>query len=455
MGAAAAFHPAVRPLGLAARLSAAFAAGAVGLTVEAVLFSLLRVRWTVAGLCLPLLVLSSLGAVLWSRRPPSRSLSGAFQPGVVIGSLSVLAVCLALAHLTASLVTARSTSVDYVFFWGVKAARFATVRGIDVRLLKWPFFVHAVPDYPPLVPVVGAWSALVSGRMHWQAGLLAAVLWLAAAAPIVLVLLRRRLPDGAAAAVTAFWTVALAVSLASSYCGGNAEAPLLFFETVAGAALLCEGKEDPPESRFLPALALAGAVLTKVEGTVGAALLVAGVLLRDHLENRRRVLSRGLPLVAATLGGLFLWFGFQLATGLEPGYRAHGAPLDLHFEHLGAILASAFVHLDAGTAGVSWLFPAVVLLVLGRDRRAGLPALVFAAGLAVFLLFDYLHDSGDPWLRIGWTLPRVSQPALSLLILAAGASSFSRMSRRDEARPQTGAAGVALEHPVLSRGGTT
>jgi hypothetical protein len=449
MGAAAAFHPAVRPLGLAARLSAAFAAGTVGLTVEAVLFSLLRVRWTVAGLCLPLLILSSLGAVLWSRRSPSRSLPGPLRPGVAIGSLSVLAVCLALAHLTASLATARSTSLDYVFFWGVKAARFAAARGIDVALLRWLFFGHAVPDYPPLVPVVGAWSALVDGRMHWRAGLLTAALWLGAAVPIVLALLRRRLPDRDATAVTAFWTVALAISLASSYSGGNAEAPLLFFETVAGAALLSEAKEDPPESRFLPALALAGAVLTKVEGVVGAALLIAGVSLRDHLDNRRRVLSRGLPLAAAVLGGLLLWFGFQLATGLTPGYRGHGAPLDLHFEHLGRILASAFAHLDAGTAGVSWLFPALVLLALGRDRRAALPALVFLAGLALFLLFDYLHDPRDPWLRIGWTLPRVSQPALSLLILAAGVSGFSS---------QTGkwvAPNDIARDSVASVGGTT
>jgi len=446
IGAPAAFHPAVRPLGLAARLSAAFAAGAVGLTVEAVLFSLLRVRWTIAGLCLPLLVLSSLGAVLWSRRSPFRSLPGPLRPGVVVGGLSVLAVCVALAHLTASLVTARSTSVDYVFFWGVKAARFATVRGIDVGLLKWPFFMHAVPDYPPLIPVVGAWSALVSGQMQWRAGLLTTVLWLAAAVPIVLALLRRRLPDRDATTVTAFWTVALAISMASSYSGGNAEAPLLFFETVAGAALLCEAKEDPPESRFLPALALSGAVLTKVEGALGAALLIAGVLLRDHLENRRRVFSRGLPLAAAALGGLLLWFGFQLATGLPTGYRGHGAPLDLHFEHLGRILASAFAHLDAGTAGLSWLFPALVLLAFGRDRRSALPALIFVIGLALFLLFDYLHDAGDPRERIGWTLPRVSQPALSLLILAAGVGGFSSsigrwMPRNDMARDSAASAG--------------
>jgi hypothetical protein len=50
--------------------------------------------------------------------------------------------------------------------------------------------------------------------------------------------------------------------------------------------------------------------------------------------------------------------------------------------------------------------------------------------LMAFLIFDYLHDKDDPTLRIEWTSPRVMQPALSAVILAAGVLSLSQ--RRTE-----------------------
>ncbi len=417
---AAAFHPAVRPLGFFARLSAAFAAGAVALTVEAVVFTLLHIRWSAAGLGLPLLVLSAFLALIWSRRPASMPEPGPLRPGKALAAGASLAALVALGHLTASLWTTRSTSVDLVYFWGVKAVRFAQERAIDVPLLGWPYFFHAVPDYPPLVPVVAAWGNIVSGPLPWRGPLLSSAFWLIAAIPLVLALLRRRAGDTGAVAVTAFWTVALAVSLAFSYSGGNAEAPLLFFESVAGAALLAEQKGGPAGSRFLPALALAGAVLTKVEGSVGAVLLVAGVLLRDRLERRERVLARAVALMAAPLAALALWFGFQYASHLHVGYRGHGDLFDLHFENMGPVLRSVLQNLSAGTAGLSWLFPIFVIVFLGRGRRDAIPGYLMTAGLLGFLVFDYLHDAADPWERIAWTLPRASQPALALLILSAG-----------------------------------
>jgi hypothetical protein len=175
----------------------------------------------------------------------------------------------------------------------------------------------------------------------------------------------------------------------------------------------------PGDPRLLPALALAGAALTKAEGAVGAALLVAGVALRDRLENRPRVIARGWSLAAAPAAGVILWFGFQRAVGLPVGYAGHGPFFDLHFENLGRILVSGLAHLSAGTAGLSWIFPAAVLLA-SRPRRAALPALAVVAGTVLFLVFDYLHDPADPSMRIGWTAPRVTQSALSLWILAAG-----------------------------------
>jgi len=49
-----------------------------------------------------------------------------------------------------------------------------------------------------------------------------------------------------------------------------------------------------------------------------------------------------------------------------------------------------------------------------------------AAGILAFLAFDYLHDRDDPSERIGWTAPRVTQSALSAVILAAGVLSLTK-----------------------------
>jgi hypothetical protein len=337
--------------------------------------------------------------------------------------------------------------MDYLFFWGVKAVHFADARGIDVELLRWPFFAHGVPEYPPLVPIVQAWGVLFAGEMPWRrAGPASSALWFFAALPLVLALLRRRMGDSPAAAVTGFWGAALAVSLAHSYSGGNAEAPLLFFETAAGLALITESRDDPLSFRWLAAAALAGAVLTKVEAVPATALLVLGTIARDRLESRPGVLRRAIPILVLPALALASWFGFQLFSDLPVGYRGHGKLTVLHWEHLGSVAANMLKNLAAGTAGIAWLFPFLVLLFSWRRVRPVLPALSAAAGLLLFFAFDYLHDAGDPWERIGWTLPRVSQPALSLLILAAGVAFFdARIGRRTitraEARfPQAAAA---------------
>jgi hypothetical protein len=429
-GAGLAFHPAIRRLPIAARLSAALAAGAVGLTAEAVLLTGLGIRWSPALLGAPLLLLSAGLASRWSRQTASgpHEPELAFRTGGVAFALAAAAALLALAHVGASLVTARATSVDYVYFWGVKAARFAATRAIDPVLLGWEYFFHAVPSYPPLVPVVEAFSAMLAGEMAWRTGPLAALFWLAAALPVVWFALRRRLSADGAAAVAAFWTVALGLSIVWSFSGGNGEAPLLFFLTVAGATLL---GEIPGDSRLLPAVALAGAALTKAEGAIGAGLLVAGVALRDRLAAHPRAIARGWALAVATAAGVLLWFGFQRAVGLPVGYAGHGPFFDLHFENVGRIFAAGLRNLSAGTAGLSWIFPAAVIL-FSRPRRAALPALAVFAGTLLLLLFDYLHDAGDPSVRIGWTMPRVMQSALSLSILAAGLVGFGARERTAE-----------------------
>lgn len=430
LGFGAAFHPSVRSLPVLARAAAALALGYVGLTVTAVLLSMVGVPWSVPALALPPLAVS-LG--LWRAwRGAPRRPRRPFRPSRGVASIAVAAGGLAALHLIWSLATGAATSTDFVLFWGVKAARFAQARAIDASLLRWPYFAHAVPDYPPGVPVVQAWSALWAGELPWRAMPLTAALWAICAAPLLLALLRDASSDDHAAAVTGFWCSALCISLAHSLSGGNAEAPLIFFEAAAVAALLVEPAEVSP-SRFLPALMLAGAVLTKVEGTVAALLIAAGVLVRDLADPRRRAAGSPLSIVAAAgrlvLGpaaALSVWLLFQAAHGMPAGFRAHGSLWTLHPEFLPEILRGIARNLDAGTLGLSWAIPALLLLGARPSPRDLLPALALTGGLLAFLAFDYLHDDGSPSRRIRWTAPRVSQPALSALILAAGVATARR-----------------------------
>lgn len=425
LGAGAAFHPSLRRFSAGARVAAAFGAGAILLAGEALAFSAVGIRWSIGALALPLLALAALLSVLFSRRPavpvPFAESSGWVRVAVAI------AIALALAHLTLWMTASRGTSPDFSFFWGVKGVRFAVARRLDASLLADPTFSYAVPHYPPLVPILDAWGVLFSGDMPWiRAAILAAIWWLATL-PLIRDFLRRVISDDGAAVVTCFWAVAMAISFGYSGSGANAEAPLVFFETVALVSLLTEekGKSD---SRFLGSLALAGATLTKVEGSVAAVLIVLGVVTRDLLERRPRILRRTIPLVAGSTAGVGAWFAFQRLSGLPVGYPPHGKPLVLYPQHLGIILQECFKQLEAGSWWLSWIIPLLFLAAGWRGFRSLLPAVTLAAGLFLAAVWDYLHSPTDPSVVISWTFPRVSQPALSATILAAGLATFSRRS---------------------------
>lgn len=429
-GAGAAFHPSVRTMSVAARAAVSLAAGAVALTLEATLFSTLALPWSVAGLAAPLGCLSLWLGWMWSRRhaAPRPDWSGSAWVAGIAGFCCLAAV----GFLGVSFFSSAATSVDFLFFWGVKAARFAAARGIDANFLRSLFSYHAVPDYPPLVPVVDAWGSLIAGRLPWRLVPILSAGWLAATIPVVFERCRRLLPDNAAAALTAFWTCALSVSLAYSCSGGNAEAPLLFFETIAVVWLLTEREAN--ESRFVPALALCGAALTKVEGSLAVICLVLGMACVEPGWHRR--LCRSLALGLAPAAGVAVWFLYQRSKALPIGYRSHGKLLDLHLDHLGPILAGMLRFLNAGSLWLAWLVPLGMLLERRSGWKRAAPALGLTAGILFFLVYDYLHDSDLPRIRIEWTLPRVSQPALSALILAAGLASLRREETRAADRTQ-------------------
>jgi hypothetical protein len=437
LGFGVAFHPAVRSMSLASRAAVSLAAGAVGLTLEATLFSTLGLRWSLTGLAAPILCLSLFLGWRWNRLRSIPQSSWRASPWVVVVASG--AAVISVVFLIVSLLSSAATSSDFLLFWGVKAARYAFHRGIDVDFLRDPISFHAVPDYPPLIPIVQAWGCLAAQKMPWRLVPILSAVWLVAGIPIVFERSRRSLSDNAAAALTAFWTAATSVSLSYSASGGNAEAPLLFFETTAAIWLLTE--REPGESRFVPIVALCGAALTKVEGSLAVACLALGMAVREQgLPGRFR---RLLALAATPAAAVGIWFLYQWSHSLPFGYRAHGSLFDIKSEHLWPILTVMPRFLNAGSFWLPWIFPLLLVLAFPAKWKRAAPALTLTAGLLLFLVLDYLHDADIPRTRIEWTLPRVSQPALSALILAAGLISLGRRE----------SASASPERPTAPRGG--
>lgn len=421
-GFAAAYLPGIRRLPTPARLAAAFLTGAFLLSIEATLLSLVGLRWNVLTLALPLVALNAF--VVWRKQgdwratPMERAGAGFTIPCTLV-SLA------ATAHMVLRLLTGRATSVDYIFFWGVKALRFANVGGIEHELLSWTFAIHTHPNYPPLVPVTLAWGAILTGHLPWLGAVFTSILWLLAGAFVLHGFLRLRLAARPSLAVATFWWVAMAISMMHALSGGNAEGALIAFTTAAVVALLIESREDALEARFFAALMIAGAVATKAEASVSWALLILAVVTRDLLWRKPQVIRRVAPLVILPGITAALWILFKMIYKIPIGDPTREAGFMIHFRFLSETVIAMTRHLEAGTFGLSWILPPLFALFARRLLRRGswvevLPALAVTIGLLFGFAAHYLHASYNPTELIGWTFPRLSQPALSAWIIAFG-----------------------------------
>ena len=405
----------ISPAGLA---GVAYGLGALLLTLESLALSAAEIPWTLASLALPLLAIS--GALFFT----GSAWRDTVRPAAGLPLAAVVAGALAAAHLAFSLASSAANAVDFVLFYGVKAALFAAARGIPAAVMNHTLFVHAAPRYPPLMPIVEAWGVVVAGRMPWRFAPAVSLTWYLAAVAAVGSRLRRRLGPQGGAGVAAYWACAMALSFAWSYSGGDGEAPLVFYVAAAAAWLLTE---EPGESRLLPALFLAGAALSKQEGLLAALALTAGVLLRDVIERSPRAFLRAIVPALFPVAAVIAWFGYEKLAGLPVGYRPPGPISHVDPGLLPAIVPDFLRNLDAGTFGLSWALPLAVLAASPRKFVRWIPALTLGGAVFAALLVTYASPVPiDRSVVIARTLPRACQPVLSLVILAAGVVAFGR-----------------------------
>jgi len=386
-----------------ARIGFAFLAGALLLTVEATLFTMVGVRWSIVGLSLPLLIAS--GIVVWRQRPATRT------DRSVCATLIIAIACL---HFLFSIITTQSINPDYVLFWGTKSVHFALSRSLDAGYLMSRFAPPRI-DYPPLLPIFQAWGILFSHQMPWITAAAMSAVWLAAAVPVINWL------TGSIHA-TAFWTAAMAASLAFCGSGGNAEAMLVVYISVGAAAIVARRTS-------IAAIAFAGAMLTKEEALVTIGAILIGVVIYDRGIRRAAILA------ASSAAGASLWFAFQKRFGMHVGYDRVTLTHTFHWGNLPTIFREMPKSLAAGCWGLSWLIAVAIIIYVAVKTPARLkvaiPLLVPIPLLFAFFVYLYLQYESSLAMKMWWVLPRLSMPTLSLLILAAAFAADDRMRAHD------------------------
>jgi hypothetical protein len=391
-----------------AALGVAGVFGALVVCLGTWILSIAGISWSV-----PLIIALALFPALTPRRRTKKE-SGLIPEGQ--GSpAAAIAVFLVLAVVTYAAATTRATAADLLLFWGAKGQRFAQARAIDVEFLREPMHQLMHPDYPPMLTSLYAWGALAAGRFAWGAATLTLPLFLALALAAFYGLAERAIGRRVAAEHTALLAAVLGFLSVRNLTAGNADMLLTYFEVVALSALVFAGDDD--EGRIVAAVALTGAVLTKVEGTVFAALLVGAFILFGMSRGLRRVqgaVSLALPPFLAFAA----WLAYCRFHGLLDIYGPRPGPTTAHVP---AILRQILHEASFASAYAPWIV-FLVLLVWGAKSRAAAVPLVCGAGFLAFLVYMYATSQVDPWLWVFWSAARLLVTPLVCLAVASAAA---------------------------------
>jgi len=187
-------------------------------------------------------------------------------------------------------------------FWTPKARALAALGGLDAR-----WFTSAdltSPDYPILLPAVEAAGFRFTG---YEVRLLDAQSWLflVAFAGAFWEIVAPRARAWVAAAALA--TIVVAPSMADQLASAEADVPLAAFVACAGLCVYLFVTERSAPGLLLFAVLAAGAVATKVEGSIFVlALTIAAAALALRVSRRAAIAVVGAA-AAAFVAGLLPW----------------------------------------------------------------------------------------------------------------------------------------------------
>jgi hypothetical protein len=410
----------VRRLPVSARFAVYAATGLVTLSVEMFLLSALQIAWSVSALvALPLAAgaVSYLPAVQRRVRTAKFNETSPWTPRTIA---FIVIAALAAVVLSIAIFAGEATSFDLLLFWGPKSVVFARAHAIDVSFLAAPHNSLMHPDYPPLLPFAYAWTMLgKAGLNYWGViGMTPLFLILTAA---TIYGFARYVNSPSAHSITALLASLYAYLYIVNAVGGNGESALIFFEALALAALTCT-RVKADEHAIVASVALAGAVLTKVEGAPFALLTLTSVFLSDWpwRERVRAFLKASIGPILALVG----WIAFSAHHHLLDSYRPMASALTLSSSR--AAIALLAREASFGIGYLPWIV-LFALVVIGRVRPAW-PQLFVASASVLFLLFVYARN-GDRDFHAGWSAMRVLlTPLLCLLFATLAASRPPRIS---------------------------
>ncbi|MCU1244534.1 MAG: hypothetical protein JWN02_444 [Acidobacteria bacterium] len=309
---------------------------------------------------------------------------------------------------------ARMTCADLIYFWGTKGVHFDQARQINAEFLRYSDYYLMHPDYPPLVPLIYAWGTLVARTFSWWGALELTPLFLLATAASFRGLVRRELGEERATLYTLLLTTLLGCCYAVTSIGGGGDAPLILFETIALTALTF-ARPGERGALVVAAVALAGCVFTKVEGTAFALVVVLAFLI-----TRKRVRAAALTLLPPLLLiGSWIWWVKR-----QKLLDSYGSRNPLSPALLPEALRLTVLKVQYGTFYLPWLAAFSPLAFTRNWRRASLPLLT-GAGVIGYTIFFYLHAPAPDvlWLWIATSVERVLITTLMCFVVATAAGS--------------------------------
>jgi hypothetical protein len=401
-----------------ARLGFSGAAGAVLLCFEMLLLTALGVPWSVW-----LLVSISVAFLLVSRQfvDPQRGAAEHTEPASPLDIFLILVTLGVVAFATG---TARATGGDFLLFWGTKGEHFALSRSIDVSFLRDPFNSQLHPLYPPLVPLLYAWGSMVAGGLSWEAAVLLMPIALALTGLVFLGFAESVLGRPRATTLTSVLIVLLGLVMIAVPVAGNAEPLLLYFEAVSLCALLFRpvGKR----SFAVAGIGLAGAAMTKVEGSIFALLVIIAHLLLGRNRTPRALAALALPSLLMVAG----WIAICHVHGIGEQYAL---PSTSNISSLRLIVREMGRQASFGVGYVPWVVP-LLIAIGGRWTPGARTGVAVTLGFVGAMACIYLGGGGDPRLWIVWSAGRLFMTPLLCLFLAAAASQGAKPTSESAAR---------------------
>lgn len=391
-----------------------------------------------AAAILPALAVTAGGAILcclklWAARCEESVTTLVANGAASAAVLGVIALQVALAARTAW--HAPFSAFDAWSVWAFKARMFA-MGGPRAGYFRDPTTLHTHPDYPLNLPLAEAALFRLPGALGYH---LAALLGVACFATLLLLFFAglTRLYGGRGGALG---TVVLAFvpALALQAPGGNADVPLALYGGGASLYLLLWRRLRRPIDGVIMGLLAGGAIWTKKEGSIIAALVllvfVVGEAGRRDLPAPARLIGVTRAIVAAAVLSLpwllFMRVAHPLGRDFLPltpaVFLAHAGRLP----HIAALFGLQM--LDVENWSALWVALAGALFVFGRRLSASgwLLLLVLCAQIGAYMT-SFVFSDWQPYIaHVQTSVDRLLIQAAPLAVLVLVEAVETRASRR-------------------------